>query len=43
MTATASGVATGASFTAVIEMLTIAALLSVVPSFTVNVKLSGPL
>ena len=35
--------ATGASFTGVTVMLTVATLLSSVPSFVLNVKLSGPL
>ena len=35
--------ATGASFTAVTVMLTVAAAESTVPSFALNVKLSGPL
>ena len=35
--------ATGASFTAVTVMLMVAAAESAVPSFALNVKLSGPL
>ena len=35
--------ATGASFTAVTVMLMVAAAESTVPSFALNVKLSGPL
>jgi hypothetical protein len=40
---TACGFAIGGSFTAVTVIVTVAGALVTVPSFTVNVKLSGPL